>query len=60
MFRTFDDWKCDCGYPDDDEGPMCSACDDYGCPECCPTEPLTDDDLDEMFLSIEAHEGWLK
>lgn len=28
--------------------PECVACDDAGCPECCETFPITDDDLDEM------------
>lgn len=50
---TYDTWKL-ASPPGYDYQPDCSACDDMGCPECCPLEPITLDDLDEIDEQIET------
>jgi hypothetical protein len=50
-YRTYDEWKL--ASPDDGWYPECSACDDWGCPLCCETQPVTEDDL-AMMAALEA------
>lgn len=38
----------------DDQGFFCTACDDAGCLECCPPEPITLDDLITIDAEIAA------
>ena len=45
-YRTYDQWKL--ASPDDGWHPRCSGCDDYGCPLCCETQPIVEDDLAMM------------
>jgi hypothetical protein len=52
----YDAWKL--RSPDWDDPPFeCSACDDLGCPECCPLVPVTLDDLEDLQEQIDAAEG---
>jgi len=47
MFSTYDSWKLAC--PDDlRPEPNCLRCEDQGCPDCCETQPVALEDLDEM------------
>jgi hypothetical protein len=46
--RGYDAWKL-ATPPGWDYQPSCLACDDYGCPECCETSPMTEDDLIEII-----------
>lgn len=39
--------------------PSCTRCDDAGCFECCPPEPITLEDLDNIQHDIDHHEGVL-
>jgi ubiquitin len=43
----YDAWKL-ASPPGYDYEPDCPACDDAGCPECCETSPMTEDDLIEI------------
>jgi hypothetical protein len=45
-YANYDQWKL--ASPDDGWYPECPACDDYGCPLCCETQPIDEDDLDMM------------
>ena len=45
-YGTYDEWKL--ANPDDGWHPRCPGCDDYGCPLCCETQPIDEDDLDMM------------
>jgi hypothetical protein len=45
-YRTYDEWKL--ASPDDGWYPECPACEDCGCPLCCETQPIIEDDLDMM------------
>jgi hypothetical protein len=44
----YDAWKL-ASPPGYDYVPECSACDDAGCPQCCETSPMTEDDLIEII-----------
>jgi hypothetical protein len=48
----YDAWKL-ATPPGWDYQPSCLACDDYGCPECCETSPMTEDDLIEIITEEE-------
>jgi Fe-S-cluster-containing hydrogenase component 2 len=37
--------------------PHCSHCDDEGCLECCPEEPVTLDDLDQIDAEIAENDA---
>lgn len=37
--------------------PECVHCDDAGCPECCETQPITLDDLDDIAEQIPISEA---
>jgi hypothetical protein len=45
-YANYDQWKL--ASPDDGWHPRCSGCDDYGCPLCCETQPIVEDDLAMM------------
>ena len=45
-YANYDQWKL--ASPDDGWYPECPACDDYGCPLCCETQPIVEDDLAMM------------
>lgn len=47
LLPGYDAWKL-ASPPGYDREPDCPACDDAGCPECCETAPITEDDLIEM------------
>jgi hypothetical protein len=48
----YDAWKL-ASPPGYDREPDCPACDDAGCPECCETASMTEDDLIEIEAEME-------
>jgi hypothetical protein len=49
----YDAWKL-ASPPGYDHEPDCPACDDAGCPQCCPTAPMSEADLIEIEAEMEA------
>jgi hypothetical protein len=49
---SYDAWKL-ASPPGYDHEPDCPACDDAGCPQCCETSPMTEDDLIEIITEEE-------
>ena len=55
MFSTYDNWKL--ASPEDEREPRefkCERCEDEGCNDCCPPQPVELEDLDQIDDDIFA------